>query len=157
MNAGTKTGTSCSVAVFKIPRPFGVFFADIRRCGDGVSNCKQFLRRSHFSKTCLHDFFHVIEIRFGLERIVDAVVAGEEELAIVHFWIVAEMRKPGRFHQSVSHERAGGNDGFDDAGLHEVAKNKTHFRNGHRAGSVMTIKQSLSRAMASSTSAASPI
>ena len=41
----------------------------------------------------IHDFFHVIQIRFGLQRIVDAVVSRIEKLIVIHLrGIVAKMR-----------------------------------------------------------------
>ena len=63
-------------------------------------------------------FFDVIEIGFGLERIVDTVVAGEEEFVVAHFGgIVAEVGEAGGFDEAMGHERAGGDDGLDNAGL----------------------------------------
>ncbi len=86
-------------------------------------------------ENAVDDIFDVIEIAFRLDGVVDAVVAGEKELVIVHLGgIVAEVRAAGGFDQTVSHERAGGDDGFDDAGFDEVAKDETHFANGESAG-----------------------
>ena len=44
------------------------------------------------------------------------------------------MRAAGGLDEAVSHQRAGGNDGFHDAGFDEVAENQAHFADGHRAG-----------------------
>jgi len=44
------------------------------------------------------------------------------------------MGKAGGFDEAVGHERAGGDDGFDDAGLDEIAKDETHFADGESAG-----------------------
>jgi len=80
-------------------------------------------------------FLDVIEIGFGFKRIVDAVVAGEEEFVVAHFGgIVAEVGEAGGFDEAVSHERAGGNDGFDDAGFDQVAEDESHFADGEGAG-----------------------
>ena len=81
------------------------------------------------------DCLDVIEIGFGFERIVDAIVAGAEELVVVHFGgIVAEVGEAGGFDETVSHESAGGDDGFDDAGFDEIAEDETHFADGESAG-----------------------
>lgn len=81
------------------------------------------------------DGLDVIEIGFRFERIVDAIVAGAEELVVVHFGgIVAEVGEAGGFDETVGHESAGGNDGFDDAGLNEIAEDETHFADGESAG-----------------------
>jgi hypothetical protein len=81
------------------------------------------------------DFFDVIEIGLGLEGVVDAVVAGEKEFLVVHLGgIVAEVRAARSFDEAVSHESAGGDDSFDDAGLDEVAEDETHLADGESAG-----------------------
>ncbi len=105
----------------------------------------------------IHHYFYGIQIHFRLERIVNSVVPREEKLVVSHFFVVTKMRAAGSFHQAVSHQRAGGNNRFHDAGLNQVAKNQAHLANGHAPERVITMKQSLSRAMASRTSAASPI
>ena len=40
----------------------------------------------------------------------------------------------GGFDEAVSHERAGGDDGFHHAGVDEIAKDEAHFADGERAG-----------------------
>jgi hypothetical protein len=88
-----------------------------------------------FVEDAIDDFFDVIEIGFGLEGVVDAVVAGEKEFLVVHFGgIVAEVRAARGFDEAVSHESAGGDDGFDDAGLDEVAEDEAHLADGESAG-----------------------
>ena len=83
----------------------------------------------------VNDFFDVIEIGFGLEGIVDAIVAGAKKFVVIHFaGIVAEVGEAGGFDESVSHESAGGDDGFDDAGFDEIAEDETHFADGEGAG-----------------------
>src|SRR5208337_2989812 len=65
----------------------------------------------------------------------NAVVTGEEEFVVVHFGrIVAKMREAGGFDEAMGHERAGGDDGFDDAGLDEITENEAHFADGESAG-----------------------
>ena len=49
--------------------------------------------RIPFLENVIDDFFDVIEIGFGFDRIVNAIVSGEKNFAIVHFRIVAKMRK----------------------------------------------------------------
>ena len=81
------------------------------------------------------NFLDVIEIGFRFEGIVNAVVTSEEEFVVIHFGgIVAEVGAAGGFNEAVSHEGAGGNDGFDDAGLDEIAEDETHFADGESAG-----------------------
>src|SRR5258705_4453052 len=80
-------------------------------------------------------FFHVIEIGFWFERIVDAVVAGQEKFVVVHFGgIVTKVGEATGFDEAVSHEGAGGDDSFDDAGFDQVAENEAHFADGEGAG-----------------------
>ena len=81
------------------------------------------------------NFFDVIQIGFGLEGVVDTVIAGEEELLVVHFGgVVAEVRAAGGFDEAMSHESSGGDDGFDDAGFDEIAENESHFGDGEGPG-----------------------
>jgi len=88
-----------------------------------------------FFENGVDDFLDVIEIAFGLEGIVDAVVAGEEKFVVVHFGgIVAEVGEAGGFDEAVSHESAGGDNGFDNAGFDEIAENETHFADSEGAG-----------------------
>jgi hypothetical protein len=83
-----------------------------------------------FFEDGVDNFLDVIEIGFGLEGIVDAIVASEEEFVVVHFrGIVTEMGTAGGFDKSMSHESAGGNDGFDDAGFNEITEDEAHFAN----------------------------
>ena len=44
------------------------------------------------------------------------------------------MREASGFDEAVSHERAGGDDSFDDAGFDEIAEDQTHFADGESAG-----------------------
>jgi hypothetical protein len=88
-----------------------------------------------FFEDGVDNFLDVVEIGFGFERIVDAVVAGAEEFVVVHFGgIVAEVGEASGFDEAVSHEGAGGDDGFDDAGFDEVAEDEAHFADGESAG-----------------------
>ncbi len=75
----------------------------------------------------VHHLFDVIEIRLRLERIVHTVVSGVEKLLIVHIRVVTEMRVARGFHKSVSHERAGRDDGLHDARFNQIAKNQPHL------------------------------
>ena len=54
-----------------------------------------------------HDFFNVVEILLGLERVVDAVVALLVEFLTSTLRIGAKVGLPGGFDQPVTHERAG--------------------------------------------------
>ncbi len=93
------------------------------------------LRRIPLFEDAVDDLFDVIEIGFGLERVINAVVAGEKEFLVVHFGrIVAEVREASGFDEAVGHEGAGGDDGFDDAGFDEVAEDESHFADGEGAG-----------------------
>jgi len=86
-------------------------------------------------ENAVDDFLDVIEIGFWLERIVDAVIAGEEEFVVVHFGgIVAEVGKAGGFDKAVGHERTGRDDGFDYSGFDEIAEDEAHFSYGEGAG-----------------------
>jgi hypothetical protein len=88
-----------------------------------------------FVEDAVDNLFDVIEVGFGFEGIIDAVVAGEEECVVVHFGgIVTEMGTACSFDEPVGHERAGGNDGFDNAGFDEVAEDETHLADGESAG-----------------------
>jgi hypothetical protein len=94
-----------------------------------------------------HDFFgiplfedtvnyllDVIKISFRLEGIVDAIVASEEEFIVVHFrGIVTEVGTASSFDESVSHESASGDDGFDDARVDEITEDQAHFANSESA------------------------
>ena len=44
------------------------------------------------------------------------------------------MRLAGGFDQPVRHERAGGDDGFDDAGIEEIGDDESLLGDGHGAG-----------------------
>src|SRR5271170_67779 len=80
-------------------------------------------------------FFNVVEIGLRLERIVDAIVTSLKKLVVVHLGgIVTEMRKTGGFDEAVGHERAGGDDGLDDAALDKITEHQAHFSDGQRAG-----------------------
>jgi hypothetical protein len=88
-----------------------------------------------FVEDAVDDFFDVIEIGFGLEGVVDTVVAGKKELLVVHFGgIVAEVRAARGFDEAVSHQSAGRDDGFNDAGLDEITEDEAHFADGESAG-----------------------
>src|ERR1700730_9436672 len=77
----------------------------------------------------------MVEIRFGLERIVYAVIAGEKKFIVVHFGgIVSEVRQACGSDKAVSHKRTGGDDSFDDATLDQIAKDQAHFADGECAG-----------------------
>ena len=67
-----------------------------------------------------HDFFDVIEILLGFERVVDAVVALLVEFLVGDFRIGAEVRSPGGLDQSVGHQSAGGDDGVHDASVDQL-------------------------------------
>ena len=86
-------------------------------------------------ENAINDFFDVIEIGFRFERIVNAIVAGEEEFVVVHFGgIVTEVGEAGGFDEAVSHESASGDDGFDNPGFDEVAEDEAHFADSECAG-----------------------
>jgi hypothetical protein len=88
-----------------------------------------------FVEDAVDDLFDVIEIGFGLEGVVDPVVSGEKEFLVVHFGgIVAEVRAARGFDEAVSHESAGGDDGFDDSGLDEIAEDEAHLADGESTG-----------------------
>src|SRR6266436_3041164 len=114
LNAGTNTGTLCSYAAFRIPRPGNVFRVP---CVEDV----------------VHHLFHMVEIRFWLQRIVNAVVSGVKEFPVIHLGVITEMRVTRGFHQPVSHERPGRDDGLDDARFNQVAEDKPHLANRQRA------------------------
>ena len=57
-----------------------------------------------------HDFFDVIEILLGLERVVDAVIARSIEFLVGNLRIGAEMRPAGGLHQTMGHQSARGDD-----------------------------------------------
>ena len=82
----------------------------------------------------MDDFLDGVEIGFRFEGVVDAVVTGFEESAVVHFGVVTEVGETGGFDQAVSHERTGGNNGADNSGFDQVAENQTHFGDGECAG-----------------------
>jgi len=44
------------------------------------------------------------------------------------------MGEAGGFDEAVGHEGTGGDDGFDDAGFDEIAKDEAHFADGESAG-----------------------
>ena len=53
----------------------------------------------------LHHFFDVIEIDFGLQRIVNAVVPRLEQLLVVHLRVITEVRVTRGLYQAVGHQR----------------------------------------------------
>jgi len=61
------------------------------------------------------------------------VVPGVEKLLVAHIGVVTEMRVTGGFYQSMRHERAGRDDGPDDARFNQIAKNQPHLANSQRA------------------------
>ena len=104
----------------------------------------------------MHHALHVIEILLGLERVVDAVIASFVKFFVAQVGIVAEMRAPGRFDQSMRHQSAGRDNGIHDAAIDQLGDDQALLGTVMAPASVITMKASLSRAMASSTSAASP-
>ena len=78
----------------------------------------------------IHHFFNVVEIYFGLKRVVNAIVPGVEQFLVVHLGVVAKMRVTRGFDKPVRHERARGNDGFDHGRFNEVTKNESHLADG---------------------------
>jgi len=65
--------------------------------------------REHGIGPRVRDFLAgVREVRFGLERVIDAVVTCTEQLVVIHLRrVVAKMRTARGFDESVRHQRAG--------------------------------------------------
>ena len=82
----------------------------------------------------MHHPLHVIEILFGLQRIVDAVVSRLIQLLVAELRIVPEMRAASRFHQPMSHERAGRHDRIHNAAIDQLRNHQALLGHGHRAG-----------------------
>ena len=81
-----------------------------------------------------HDFFDVIEVLFRLERVVDAVVALLVKFHVRNFRIGPEVGAPGRLDQTVSHQRAGRDNGIHDAAVDQLRDDQPLLGDGHGAG-----------------------
>ena len=131
---GNEDGNIVLVGGFENAAALGVFDKEFADAFVKLPTADDFVGIPFF-EDAVDDFLDVIEIGFRLEGIVDAVVAGEEEFVVVHFGgIVTEVGAAGGFDQAVGHKRAGGDDGFDDAGFDEIAEDETHFADGESAG-----------------------
>ncbi len=84
------------------------------------------------------DFFHhqlnVVKVLLRLQRVVDAVVARFVKLNVIHARIVAIVLAAGCFHQSVRHERAGGDNGVDQSAVNQIADDQPLLGDCHRPG-----------------------
>ena len=103
-----------------------------RQSSGESSSCRQPPSRP-VREDVIHHFFDVIQIHFRLERIENAVIARVEQFLVVHFRVIAEMRVPCCFNKPMRHQRASGNDSFDQTTFDQIAKNETHLRYGQRA------------------------
>ncbi len=80
------------------------------------------------------DLLHVVQIGLRLERVIDAVVSGLVQFHIVHLGVVAEVLASGSLDQPVGHQRAGGDDGMDEAMVDQIGDDQALLRYRHRAG-----------------------
>ena len=132
LKAGTNTGTFFSYADFRMPRSFTFSLrclpmARFSLCEATISLASQFFR------ICGDDALHEVEVRLRLQRVVHAVVAGLVQLDVVHLRVVAEVRAPRGLHQPVRHQRAGGDNGVDDAVVNQIGDHQPLLGDGHRA------------------------
>jgi hypothetical protein len=119
---------------FENAAAFGVFAEKFADTLVELPAADNFIRLPLVEDT-VDDLFDVIEIGFGLERIVHTIVAGKEKFVVVHFpGIVAKVRTASGFDKAVGHKCTGGNDGFDNARFNEIAKDQTHFADGESTG-----------------------
>src|SRR5437868_3710464 len=75
----------------------------------------------------------VIQIRFGLQGVIDPVVTLLVELGIRDVGVIAEVGASSGFNQAMRHQRASRNDGIHDATIDQFGNHQALLGNGHRA------------------------
>ena len=72
----------------------------------------EFVRAENFTGIPFFQYFenhllHIIQVLFGLKRVIHAVVALFVKFRVGNIRVVAEVRAAGGFHEPMCHERAG--------------------------------------------------
>ena len=79
-----------------------------------------------------HHLFHVVQIGFGLQGVVHAVITLLVEFFVGNLRVVAEVGPPGGFYQSVRHQRASRDNRIHDAAIDQLRDHQALLGHSHR-------------------------